>query len=133
MRSLPHSKHNGRGVQTQLRQSWQRCKTSFCCAAASQKGLASVVIPGNGLRMSNSAIGLSFVSQDGHGAAAEIFAVGENAQSRNQTNLCVRDLSIAAFTTQLPYPLQDMKSSARCGWLAAIDHSAAGLNRQLSF
>src|SRR5215510_9225975 len=106
MRSLPHSKHDGRGVQTQARQSWQRCMTSFCCAA---------------------------VSQNGHRATTEIFAVGENAQSRNQSNLCVGDLSIAAFTAQLPYPLQDVQSSTRGGWLATIDHAAARLNRQLSF
>ena len=54
MRSLPHSLHEGRGVQTHARQSWQRWIMSLFSAAASQKGFASVVIAGNGFLFTSS-------------------------------------------------------------------------------
>src|ERR1043166_6792808 len=75
---------------------------------------------------------LQFVSQHGDGAAAEILAVGQNAQSAYESNLGIGHLSVAAFTSKLSYRLQDMKRSAGRRWLAAVDHAAAGLDRQLS-
>src|SRR5439155_22404900 len=75
----------------------------------------------------------NLISENRYRAAAKILSVGKDSQSGNESNLGAGDLSVAAFAAQLARGFYDVQHSAGRGRLAAIDHAAAGLNRQLSF
>src|SRR4030095_12584538 len=133
-RSLPHSLHSGRGVQTQAWHSWQRCMTSFCCAAASQNGFASVVTAGKGFfSVASGMFVLRFVSQDSYRAATEILAIGKNTESAYQSRFRIRYLALAAFIAQLSHSFDDVQCAAGGRRLPTVDHAAACLDRQLTF
>jgi hypothetical protein len=64
---------------------------------------------------------LCLVSQDGHGAAAEILAIRKHAQAGAQADLCVGHLARAAFAAQLAHRFDNVqRAPAVDGWPTLI-------------
>src|SRR6185295_3163229 len=72
-------------------------------------------------------------SQDCRRGAAEIFAVVNRADSGRDAELDIGYLAVAAFAANLPYGFDDVQHTAGGRRLAAVDHAAAGLDRQIAF
>src|SRR5207237_3208668 len=76
---------------------------------------------------------LGLISQNGRGGATEILAVVYRANTGRNAELDIRHLPLAAFTADLAHGFEHVQHAAGRRWLAAVDHAAAGLNRQIAF
>src|SRR5688500_12355620 len=84
-------------------------------------------------RYSEFPLRLRFASENCRGGAAEVFAVIDRADACADAELDVRHLARAAFTADLPHRFENVQHAACRRRLTAVDHAAAGLNRQIAF
>src|SRR6266576_5583332 len=75
---------------------------------------------------------LRFASQDSRCSAAEAFSVVDRADAGRNAKFNIRHLPLAAFAANLADGLQHVQHAAGGRWLTAVDHAAAGLNRQIA-
>src|SRR5215470_16382342 len=95
--------------------------------------LSFEIVSNFGFRVSSLAFSLDFASQDGCSGAAEILTVVHGADAGRNTELDIGDLALAGFTADLAHGFDHVQHAARRRRLAAIDHAAARLNRQITF